>query len=85
MTNEEFERLAVGDIVMCNKEGRYFRTKPGIRCKIIGLGPGLKNNLLVEIIDGVDAGEWYNVCSEYFEIVAPLIQVEETEIFSLLV
>lgn len=85
MTNEEFDTLTAGSVVMCNTEGHYNKTIPGVRCSVVFARKGCRNDLFVEIMDGFFAGERYYVSSKYFDIISPLKQAEEGEILSLMV
>ena len=85
MTNEEFNRLEIGTIVMCYKPGIYRITRPGIRCRVIEKNVD-KTTIRVEVIDDIPHElSSYSVRPEYFNIISLPKQIEEDEVFSLLV
>ena len=85
MTNEEFNHLEIGTIVMCNRRGIYRITRPGVRCRVIEKNvDGI--TIRVEVINNIPHElSSYSVLSSYFDVIGLPKQIEENEVFSLLV
>lgn len=85
MTTEEFYRLEIGTIVTCNKRGIYRITRPGIHCRVIGKNIN-RETIQVEVIDDIHHElSSYTVMSFDFDVIGLPEQIEEDEVFSLLV
>lgn len=85
MTKKEFKDLKIGDIVVCNTQGVYSKTRPEVECEVVDIDENFKF-LKVRIAQSgnIYYGEKYPVEYKYFDVVRHFVEIDQEELFALL-